>query len=149
MTRAQRIKRIAQLAETDKQVATQTLSASRRARDENARRLEEFQSYRHEYLQALREGGATLSAARVREIRRFIDQLELTINALRRDLDRCETRCVEDLAKWAGESRRSRALADVATRSARDDLRAKEGRAQHELDDRAARVACTNVENGD
>ena len=90
MTRAQRIKRIAQLAETDKQVATQTLSASRRARDENALRLEEFQSYRHEYLQALREGGATLSAARVREIRRFIDQLELTINVLRRDLARCE-----------------------------------------------------------
>ena len=140
MTRTQRIKRIVVLNDVKKAAASQKLAASRTRHDANLEKLDEFRRYRAEYVQALQNPGASMSASAARDMRKFLIQLERTIEALEGLVKRSNRECAEDLDAWHRESGRARALLDVLERCVRHDQRVQESAHQREIDERSTRV---------
>ncbi|HSG63919.1 MAG TPA: flagellar export protein FliJ [Gammaproteobacteria bacterium] len=136
MTRTQRIKRIVDLADVTRREASQQIASTRQAHEENLARLEQFRRYRAEYAQSLGVGEPGMSAARARELRLFIEQLERTIEALGRQTERSERQCGDAIGRWQQAARRSDALGEILDRSASDAARLADGRDQREIDDR-------------
>jgi flagellar export protein FliJ len=136
MTRSERIKRIVNLADTAKRSASQQLAASRRARDDNNEKLLQFQRYRDEYVAALNAPGASMSAARARELRQFIAQVEQVITALESVSVRSASEYLAAVTKWNEESRRARALGEVHERACRNEAHDLEAVEQREVDER-------------
>jgi flagellar export protein FliJ len=136
MTRTERLRRIVVLNDVKKTVASQKLAASRSRHGANLEKLEDFRRYRAEYLKLLQNPGATMSAAEARDIRRFMAQLERTIESLEALVKRSTRECAEDLAAWTRESARARALVEILDRCVRHDDRTREQRLQREIDDR-------------
>lgn len=137
MTRTQRIKRIAGLAGMNERIAQQRLSSSRTKHDGNLAKLAEFRRYLDEYHASFRQPGTAMNAAAARDLRRFIAQLERTIDALEAHTRRSGQECAREMDSWKRESHRASALLDVFERSLRAGDKRDEQRLQNEIDDRA------------
>lgn len=135
MTRTQRIKRIADLADMTRRIASQRVSGSRQRHDTNLRKLADFRGYLQEYTNALKQSGNAMTAADACTLRSFIVQLERTISALETHTQRSGQECTRELDAWKKESHRANALLEVLARTHRADSNEVEGRLQRELDD--------------
>lgn len=135
MTRTQRIKRIADLADMSKRIASQRVSGSRQRHEANLNKLADFRGYLQEYTNALKQPGSAMTAADACTLRSFIVQLERTISALETHTRRSGQECTRDLDAWKQESHRANALLDVVVRATHADISDLEGRLQRELDD--------------
>lgn len=136
MTRVKRLQRIVSLADTATRNASQQLGGSRRQHDETVVKLAQFERYREEYERALLGAGTCMSAARAREMRQFIAQIDVAIDALQVQASRAEQQLEADRMTWTKQSQRTRALADVRDRAAQADARRAAQSAQTESDDR-------------
>jgi len=136
MTRSQRLARLASLNEVKKTVASQRLAVSRQRYAAQHQKLDDFRQYRQEYARGLQTPGTTLGAAALCDTRRFLAQLDRTINALEAMVSRAERECAEDSAAWQREAARASALVEVLERCRQHEARGLELRVQRELDDR-------------
>ncbi|MEQ8231924.1 MAG: flagellar export protein FliJ [Gammaproteobacteria bacterium] len=136
MTRSKRMQRIVALADAARKQASQQLAQSHRLQEESRQRLAQFKSYQQEYAKAIGQGQGTLTAASLREARRFIEQIERTIAALETQSRQAAQRCEEDVQRWQREARRVEALSGVLDGARRSEGRDAAGREQREQDDR-------------
>jgi flagellar export protein FliJ len=136
MTRTQRIKRIVDLADMRKRIASQRIAGSRQRHDTNLGKLADFRGYLDEYTQVLITPGGSMSAADASGLRSFITQIERTISALEQHTERSGRECARDLEAWKKESHRASALLDVLARAQQAAAVESECRAQREIDDR-------------
>ena len=97
MTRTQRIKRIVDLADMRKRIASQRIAGSRQRHDTNLGKLADFRGYLDEYTQVLITPGGSMSAADASGLRSFITQIERTISALEQHTERSGRECARDL----------------------------------------------------
>ena len=141
MNRSQRMKRIVNLNEVQKSVASQKLAATRGRHDGNLKKLEEFRHYRQEYARVLQNPGQAMTAAAARDTRVFLSQLERTITALEAMVTRSERECADDLVAWKREAQRANVLVDILGRCVRNEDIDREGRLQREIDDRRVEMA--------
>ncbi|MGE0484877.1 MAG: flagellar export protein FliJ [Gammaproteobacteria bacterium] len=139
MTRSKRLERIVALAELKRRQASQQLAESRRAHDADVAKLDQFRDYHAEYVSQLGSVGAVASAARLVEQRRFIEQIERTIEVLDRQTQKSAARCREDIRQWQRESHRRDALGGILDDARSDAARGDEQRQQREIDDRGRR----------
>ncbi len=136
MTRSKRIERIVALADAARRQASQQLAQSQRQHEESRARLAQFENYQREYTNALNQGTGAVSAANLREARRFIEQIDRTIDALDQQSRECAARREQDVLRWQREARRVDALSGVLQDARRREGRDEAGREQREQDDR-------------
>ncbi|MEQ8661169.1 MAG: flagellar FliJ family protein [Gammaproteobacteria bacterium] len=136
MTRSKRMQRIVALADAARRQASQQVAQSHRLQEESQVRLAQFKTYQQEYAQSIGQGSGTLTASSLREARRFIEQIERTINALEVQSRQAAERCEEDVARWQREAQRVDALSGVLDAARRREGREEAGREQREQDDR-------------
>jgi flagellar FliJ protein len=139
VTRSRRLERIVALAELKRRQASQQLAESRRAHDADVAKLAQFRDYHAEYVRALGGVGVTTSAASLLDQRRFIEQIERTIDVLDRQTQKSAARCRDDIREWQRESHRRDALGGILASARNDAARGEEQRQQREIDDRGRR----------
>ncbi len=135
MTRTQRIKRIASLAEMNERIAQQRVASSRTKHDDNLAKLAEFRRYLEEYNASFQAAGTAMNAASARDLRSFVAQIERTITALEAHARRSGQECAREMDSWKRESHRANALLEVFERSLLAGDKRDEQRLQNELDD--------------
>jgi flagellar export protein FliJ len=135
MTRSQRLARLASLNEVKKAMASQRLAVSRQRCAAQQQKLDDFRQYRQEYARGLQTPGTTLAAAVLCDTRRFLAQLDRTIDALEAMVSRAERDCAEDSAAWQRAAARATALVEVLERCRQHEARGLELRTQRELDE--------------
>lgn len=140
MTRAQRIKRIANLAGMNERIAQQRVAGARQRHDANLAKLADFRRYLDEYNVAFRTTGTAMNVAAARDLRSFIGQLERTIAALEVHARRSGQECARELDGWKRESHRATALLEICERSVQAGDKRDEQRLQSEIDDRPRSV---------
>lgn len=137
MRRSQRLQRILKLADTAREQASMRVADSRRARDEGQDKLTQFEAYRREYQNQLSVSNSTLSSVQIRELRRFIAQIDSAISVLQQQSSRSEAQYRADISHWQAESRRTQTLTDMMNRARDEDRTSIERTSQHEIDERS------------
>lgn len=136
MTRSKRLTPIANLANQDEREAAQQLAASNQELADAESKLAELKACRSEY-EAQFEGnaGLVIGAARLREYRAFIQQLDQAIAALAQQINRKQQRQENDRSAWVQQRHRATALNDLVAKHKKNELRGEDRRSQNEIDD--------------
>jgi flagellar FliJ protein len=136
MTRSKRLTPIADLASRNERDAAKQLAVSNKELADAEAKLAELQRCRSEY-EAQFEGnaGLVIGAARLREYRAFIQQLDQAIAALGQQIARQQKRQENARSTWMQQRHRATALNDLVAKHRRDELRGEERRSQNEIDD--------------
>ncbi|MGQ0658914.1 MAG: flagellar export protein FliJ [Chromatiales bacterium] len=135
MQRSRRMDRIVWVAAQAEREEAERLLRNRRELDELTQKIEQLQSSRKEYMTRL-GSGAAMSAVQMRELRRFIEKLDVAIRHLVHQMALKSQLDAQYQEAWIGRKRRTEALDGVAGRYRREEARAAESRAQREIEDR-------------
>lgn len=136
MTRTRRLERIVALAELKRRQASQKVAESRLAHDSAQDKLAQFRGYHDEYTRAAGPVDGLTSAHALRDQRRFVEQIERTVDALDQQAQKSAARYREDVRRWQRETHRRDALDGVLDKARRRAAEADEQRQQREIDDR-------------
>lgn len=121
------------------------LAESRRELTTCQARLHELETYRREYLVGWSESGrAGDTAARMKNIHRFLCSLDEAIAQARTQNVRAQDRCVQKEREWMAFRNRSEALAKAFDNSRTRELNVRIRREQRRLDDHSRRDHCTD-----
>ncbi len=137
MQRSRRMDTIVWVAAQTEREAAERLIRNRRDLDDLTQKLQQFRSNRHEYVRQL-ASGAAMSAAQMRELRRFVVKLDGVIRHLEQQVTLKSKLNVQHQEEWIGQKRRTEALSDIAGRYRDEEARALESRVQIDIDDRRA-----------
>lgn len=136
MKRSKRLTRIAQISDTAKQAAAQSLARATDEFERHAAQLRELTAYREEYLEQLQSNAAPLAAYQVQKLRIFIQRIDEAVQIVQQKLQSAERRCERERSTWLERHRRANAMHDVAARAGAVEAKLTESLLQRELDDR-------------
>ncbi len=140
MSPSKRFQPVQRIAVSREQKAARALGESRKALQEQERRLEELRTYHREYLERFQGASASgISAAQLHEYRAFLAKLEQAIREQERQLEQSRQQCSGRKAEWQETHQRTQALGKVMERFHSEERRLQESRDQKELDDRNQR----------
>ena len=123
------------LAAQSERAAAERLLASRREVDDLSQKLAQLEAGRAGYLSRL-ASGTTMGVAQMRELRNFVNKLDIAIAQLQQQLAHKETLNDQHREQWQGQKRRQDALGNIADRYRREEERVAENKVQREIDDR-------------
>lgn len=142
--RSDRLQVVEQLARTREEKLALELARLRRAREEQSARLTELERFQGDYADRLQGlGREGLDAQRLREHRRFADQLEGATIRQRGLVAEIDARLARQTRALAEASARRQALEKTVARLRAEEARAGRRRDQREADDGAARRRVT------
>jgi flagellar FliJ protein len=131
---------IIRLAEQAERDAAALLRDSRRDLDECDRKLAQLRDCRRDYIEQMRaESGGSMAAARLHEMRAFVQRLDEVIHQLEDQLKRKQLTNDRQKDAWAGAKYRAQALGNVAARYRADEQKRADLKQQIEIDDRPRR----------
>jgi len=100
MTRSERMKPVARVAESRQQQAARRLGERQRALDEQRRRLAELETYRDEYAARFERGETGMQGLQVREYRLFLDRLATAVEQQRRNVESAQAALEQSRGEW-------------------------------------------------
>jgi len=137
MQRSRRMDTIVWVAAQTEREAAERLIKNRRDLDDLTQKLQQFRSNRHEYARQL-ASGAAMSAAQMRELRRFVVKLDGVIRHLEQQVTLKSKLNAQHRDEWIGKKRRTEVLSDIASRYRDEEARALDSRVQIDIEDRRA-----------
>ncbi len=135
MRRSERLVPVTRIAERAEQTAAAACAASRRELDGVEAKLAELRGARQEYLDLV-NGPVSGGGQRLRDLHRFLAQLDAAIVQLEWQSQRRRTAFERNQAMWAGSRARAQALDQVVSRHRAAEQRTEIAREQREIDDR-------------
>lgn len=133
--RSKRMGTVLWLAAQSERAAAERLISSRRELNELSGKLAQLQAGRAEYMTRL-ESGASMGASQMRELRRFVEKLDVAIAQLQQQVRHKEQVSTQHQEQWHGQRKRKEAIGNIAERYQRAEERAAESKLQFEIDDR-------------
>lgn len=100
MTRSERMKPVARVAESRQQDAARRVGERQRALQEQLRRLDELQGYRDEYAARFEQASAPMHGLQVREYRLFLQRLGQALEEQLRNVERARLALEQSQADW-------------------------------------------------
>jgi flagellar protein FliJ len=139
VTRSDRLKPAARVAESRERAAAQDVGLSVQHLAELEARLAELLRYREEYAQRLTDAGGSLDAAQLADFRAFLTRLNEAISYQEARVK--ESRRLHDrlVGRWSTTRQKVDALGKVMTRCLTEERREEDRQEQKEQDDRAQR----------
>ncbi|MFQ5488725.1 MAG: flagellar export protein FliJ [Gammaproteobacteria bacterium] len=136
--KSQRIQTVVRLARHEEEEAALALSQARQVLEEQLQRLQELESYRHEYAQRInRLGGAGVHIAQLNEYRSFIARLDEAIQQQRQRTVQCQAELEQRSDGWQAARLRHRSVDKYRQRCVSEEQRLALKKEQKESDERA------------
>jgi flagellar export protein FliJ len=139
MTRSQRIKKIVSLSENKERNAAREFAATQKILSDYKNRLIQLESYRKEYTQYLKPGGAAQSITSIREQQAFILQVDEGIRLLKEQIEKQEAMNSRERDKWLKEKQQLDTMENIYQRFHKTEQQIVELREQNNLDELSQR----------
>lgn len=138
MSKSERLKPVERISASREEDAARALGNSNQAVQTQEQRLVELEQYRNEYYRYVQERGAAgLSAGKLQELQRFLNNLNLAIEQQKRVVELARRDREQMKASWQQARGKHRALNKVIERYREDERRAAGKREQKENDEHA------------
>ena len=139
MTRSEKLKPAARVAETRERDAARLLGASQRYIAELEGKLEELYRYRDEYAERLRRADTRLDANQLADFRAFLTRLNEAIAYQESRVREARVEHEKTRGRWVFTRRKVDALGKVLARCAEEERHDADRREQRDSDDRSQR----------
>lgn len=139
MTRSKRMQPVVEVTVQREREAAKRLGEAQQRLASAQQRLEELTSYREEYTRQFAAGGS-LSAARLRDYRMFLDRLNQAVEQQRGVLTRAQQEADTQRQRWLDMHTRVQALGKVVERYRDEERSHLERRLQKESDQHSLNV---------
>jgi flagellar protein FliJ len=139
MTRSEKLKPAARVAESREHDAARALGVSQRRLTELETKLEELYRYRDEYAERLARSNGSLDAGQLADFRAFLTRLNEAIAYQEARVHEARQEHEQSRGQWAFSRRKVDALGKVIARFVEEERHDEDRREQRDLDDRAQR----------
>jgi flagellar FliJ protein len=139
MTRSQRIKKIVSLSENKERIAAREFAAAQKMLNEYKDRLAQLESYRLEYAEHLKPGGAAQTIKTIRERQAFISQIDEGIRLLKKQISIQEGMNSRERDKWLKEKQQLDTMENIFQRFHKTEQQVLALREQNQLDELSLR----------
>lgn len=134
MTRSERMKPVAQVAESRQQEAARRMGERQRMLQEQLRRLEELRAYRDEYAARFEDVSIAMQGLQVREYRLFLYRLGEALDEQQRNVERARLALEQSQTDWTQTRVKRDAVERVIDRFQAEEDREEARREQAEND---------------
>jgi flagellar export protein FliJ len=139
MTRSQRIKKIVSLSENKERAAAREFVAAQKVLNDYKDRLHQLESYREEYTDHMKPGGAAQTVTVIRERQAFIMQIDEGIRLLKSQIEIQERMNTRERDKWLKEKQQLDTMENIFQRFHKAEQHIMELREQNQLDELSQR----------
>jgi flagellar FliJ protein len=148
MTRSDKLKPAARVAESRERTAARALGASQQRLAESEAKLEELYRYRDEYARRLASASGGLDAGQLADFRAFLTRLNEAITYQEARVHEAQAQREQSRGTWVHTRRKADAIGKVMTRCIDQERREEDRREQKDTDERSQRRK-TPLEEGD
>lgn len=146
MKRSQRLASVLRLARQNREAAEQQLGQAQEQRATEETRLEQLESYLHDYQQAeLEQGRVGISAAALQRIQVFKSRLSTALEQQQGQIKRAEHHLALCTQRWRQARSRYLAVEKLYERVLAQESREEDRRLQRLIDDAAANTASESL----